>query len=83
MWLKRAKTFLFFSVATVPGCVTVQPPPYQQTYHDPSLPHLDLIYVGDKEWVDGFEDVYKKNPGANKFYGVYGDITVLEELPPL
>ena len=80
MRLKRTKTFLFFTVATSAGCVTV-PPPYQQTYHDPSMPKLDLIYVGNKDWVDGFAELYKDNPEADKFFAVYGDITVLKELP--
>lgn len=59
------------------GCATL-PPPYQQTYHDPRLPNLDLIHVGDKEWVDKSAESYGQNSDAKKFFGVFGDITVIQ-----
>ena len=76
----KVKTFLFLLIVSSAGCVTI-PPPYEITYHDPSMPKLDLIYIGDKDWVDSFKDIYKGE--SDKFFAVYGDITILEELPTI
>ena len=78
----KSKIFLLPLIIMSASCTTVSPQ-YQQTYHDPSLPNLNLIYIGDKDWVDKSAEFYKDNPNANKFPGVYGDITILEELPAI
>ena len=72
----KIKIFLLFPIIMSVGCAS---PPYQRTYHDPSLPNLNLIYMGDKNWVDKSAEFYKDNPNANKFPGVYGDIIILNE----
>ena len=74
----KIKIFLLFPIVMSVGCAS---PQYQQTYHDPSMPELDLIYIGDKEWVDSFKDIYKGE--SDKFFAVYGDITILEKSPTI